>query len=122
MVKLLLKDYKKYFGKVVTHTTRFPRRDEVNGTDYHFITRETFQELLANDFFMEHSVVHGNFYGVSNDAWNVIRRANTIPILEIDIQGTRQMKAIANQRGLDPVCLFIAPPNISMLEERLLQR
>lgn len=69
LIRALLKDYSRFFHKVVTHTTRQPRPDEVNGTNYHYISREEFEDRIKNDQFIEWSFVHDNMYGVSINAW-----------------------------------------------------
>jgi guanylate kinase len=71
---------------------------------------------------MEWSTVHDNLYGISNHAWNLVQLTKTIPILEIDVQGARHIKSIEKQLGLSPTYVFIAPPSIDMLKERLLLR
>ncbi len=119
LVKALMKDWTKYFGKVVTHTTRKPRFDEVNGTHYYFTDLETFEALKAQDYFLETAVVHNNHYGMSRDAFVKIKNQRKISIMEIDIQGTKSIKAIASSLNLQPNYVFISPKHISLLEERL---
>lgn len=119
LVKALMKDWTKYFGKVVTHTTRKPRFDEVNGTHYHFTDLETFEALKLQDYFLETAVVHNNHYGMSRDAFLKIKNQRKISIMEIDIQGTKSIKAIASSLNLQPNYVFISPKHISLLEERL---
>eukprot|EP01035_Chromulina_nebulosa_P020667 gene20667-26795_t len=96
MIKALLKDYNKFFQKVITHTTRNPRPDEKNGTNYYYITKEEFVSRINRNEFIEWSKVHDNYYGVSVHAW-------------IDAQ----------QIGITPYYIFISPPNIDKLRERL---
>lgn len=119
LVKALMKDWTKYFGKVVTHTTRKPRFDEVNGTHYHFTSLERFEALKAQDYFLETAVVHNNHYGMSRDAFMKIKNQRKISIMEIDIQGTKSIKKIASALNLQPKYVFISPKHISFLEERL---
>lgn len=134
MIRSLLKDYSRFFQRVVTHTTRNPRSREVNQTDYHFVTRTLFRQLQnssvsalsssaeVHPFFVESAEVHDNLYGVSYEAWQNITRKTKIPIFEIDIQGAITFQALAPRYNITPVFVFIAPPNISLLEERLLFR
>jgi len=122
LVKSLMKDYRRFFYKVVTHTTRGPRPDEVNGTSYHFVPNATFHEMVRDGAFMEWAQVHDNFYGTSVEAWRVAQRAGKIPIFEIDVQGAKTMKSIASSYGLRPRYLFVAPPQVEKLRERLVDR
>jgi len=101
----------------VSHTTRSPRANEVDGKDYHFTDRATFQSMIAKGAFLEWAEVHGNLYGTSNAE---IDRARATPgcggmIFDIDYQGARQMRA---QRE-DIVGIFILPPSMEELERRL---
>ena len=122
LVKSLMKDYRRYFYKVVTHTTRGPRPDEVNGTSYHFVSNATFHAMVDDGAFMEWARVHDNFYGTSVEAWQVAQRAGKIPIFEIDVQGAKTMRAIAPKYNLRPHYLFVAPPELAKLRMRLIDR
>eukprot|EP01041_Mallomonas_annulata_P002977 gene2977-5840_t len=122
LIRALLKDYTRFFKKVVTHTCRSHRQDEVNGTNYHFITREEFLEKKSQGYFLEHATVHENLYGISYDEWKSVQKSSKIAILEIDIQGARTIKSMAKSLGITPKFLFIAPMNMSMLHERLTHR
>lgn len=102
----------------VSFTTRAPRHAEVDGRDYHFVTRETFLAMAARGDFLESAEVHGNLYGTSQP-WIDARRAEGRDIvLEIDWQGARQV------RGLIPeaVGVFILPPSLDALHRRLTSR
>lgn len=101
----------------VSHTTRKPRANEVDGKDYHFVTRDEFDELVAKDAFVEWAEVHGNCYGTSRAE---IERARSEPgvsgmIFDIDYQGARQIRA----KIPDVVSVFILPPSMIELERRL---
>jgi len=124
LVRELLNDYNRFFQKVVTHTTRQPRPDEVNGTSYHFVNNETFWKLFhGNDqFFAENAEVHNNHYGVSWSAWQKVTALKKIPILEVDIKGAKTIRNQAAGWNISPMYLFIAPPSIEMLAERLQRR
>ena len=116
LVKSLLYDYNRFFSKVVTHTTRKPRREEVNGTSYHFIQLDRYNELVSQEnYFVEHARVHNNFYGVSFASWESVTNAGKIPILEIDIQGAKVIHSKAASLGITPKFLFVAPPSLAML-------
>lgn len=101
----------------VSHTTRAPRANEVDGKDYHFIRRDEFDELVAKDAFVEWAHVHGNCYGTTRAE---IERAKAEPgcsgmIFDIDYQGARQIRA----KEPDVVSVFILPPSMIELERRL---
>ena len=101
----------------VSHTTRPPRANEVDGRDYHFVDREAFVELVAKGAFLEWAEVHGNLYGTSTAE---IDRARAAPgctgmIFDIDYQGARQIKSKVS----DVVAVFILPPSMQELERRL---
>jgi guanylate kinase len=102
----------------VSYTTRAPRAGEHDGRDYHFVNRETFIEMLNHGDFLESAEVYGNFYGTSQ-AWISNERARGRDILlEIDWQGAAQI------RGLFPeaISIFILPPSLAALEQRLVGR
>ena len=109
LVKSLLKDWKKYFHKVVTHTTRPSRPDEAEGVDYYFVSAETFDTLAKDNIFLEHAHVHNNRYGVSREAWKRAVEQRKIPILEIDIQGAQSIRKLAKEHQMKPVFVFISP-------------
>jgi guanylate kinase len=101
----------------VSHTTRAPRSNEVNGRDYHFVDRGRFVDLVGQEAFLEWAEVHGNLYGTSTAE---IDRARATPgctgmIFDIDYQGARQIKAKLD----DVVAAFILPPSMQELERRL---
>lgn len=101
----------------VSHTTRAPRGNEVDGRDYHFVDRGRFIELVAQGVFLEWAEVHGNLYGTSKAE---IERARatagcTGMIFDIDYQGARQIKAAVP----GAVSVFILPPSLAELERRL---
>ena len=99
----------------VSYTTRNPRAGERDGKDYHFVSRETFLEMAKRGEFLESAEVYGNFYGTSQ-TWISLEIAKDKDILlEIDWQGAAQV------RKLFPQCvsIFILPPSIEALEQRL---
>jgi guanylate kinase len=131
LVKSLLRDYTKYFGKVVTHTTRQPRPDEVNGTHYHFVDKDTFDGhcLSSSCFFLEHAQVHNNYYGVSRAAWESVVKQRKIPIFEVDVQGATTIKGLATTSSgsqdlgvFEPKFVFLSPNDLEMLRSRLENR
>lgn len=99
----------------VSYTTRQPRPGEINGKDYHFVSREAFLEMKANDEFLESAEVYGNFYGTSR-SWirQEIAKGRDI-LLEIDWQGAQQVR----QLFPESVHIFILPPSLEALAARL---
>lgn len=102
----------------VSHTTRPMRDGEINGKHYHFVDKETFEEGINSNLFLEHANVFGNYYGTSHTAINEQLSQGIDVILEIDWQGAQQIRKLApNTRSI-----FILPPSISELESRLVKR
>jgi guanylate kinase len=102
----------------ISHTTRKPRADEVNGTNYHFISVSEFQKMVSEDEFIEHAEVFENFYGTSKKLINDNLSNNIDVILEIDWQGARQVV----QNLPSAISIFILPPSKEALELRLKNR
>lgn len=102
----------------VSFTTRAPRAGEVDGIDYHFVDRADFDRRLAADEFLEWAEVHGNRYGTSRRWIEEQMTAGTDILLEIDWQGAAQVQRLFP----DAVGIFIAPPSIAELRERLVRR
>ncbi len=99
----------------VSATTRSPREGEVDGVSYHFLDGETFERWVAEDRFLEWDEHFGNKYGTLKDVVARERAAGRHVILEIDVMGAQHIK----QQVPDAVGIFIAPPSISVLHERL---
>ncbi|SBS24827.1 Guanylate kinase [Marinomonas spartinae] len=99
----------------VSHTTRAPRTGEEHGREYYFTSVEEFNAMIDQDVFFEHAQVFDNFYGTSKHAIFDMLKQGLDVILEIDWQGARQV------RNLYPnaIGLFILPPSLNALEERL---
>jgi len=101
----------------VSHTTRAPRPNEVDGRDYHFVDRAKFQTLVAQGAFLEWAEVHGNLYGTSVAEIDRARAEAGCSgmIFDIDYQGARQIRV----KKPDVVSVFILPPSMAELERRL---
>jgi guanylate kinase len=99
----------------VSATTRSPREGEMNGREYHFLSRADFDQRVANSEFIEHAEYAGNRYGTLRSELD--RPADAI-VLEIEIQGARQVRETLP----DAVQVFIAPPSLGALERRLVGR
>lgn len=104
--------------KSVSYTTRAPRSGEANGREYHFVSASEFENMVQSGDFLETAHVHGNRYGTSR-RWVLEQAAQGQDILlEIDWQGAAQVrKALA-----DTVGVFVLPPSLAVLEERLKKR
>uniref|UniRef100_UPI00398E3FD6 guanylate kinase-like isoform X2 n=2 Tax=Pristiophorus japonicus TaxID=55135 RepID=UPI00398E3FD6 len=118
LLKLLLKEYEHVFGFSVSHTTRNPRQGEENGKDYHFVTRDEMLRGIEAGEFIENAEFSGNRYGTSKAAVQAVQAKNQICILDIDMQGVRNIK----KTDLCPIYLSIQPPSFEILEERLRKR
>ena len=102
----------------VSDTTRAPRPGEENGRDYHFVDEATFLAMIEQDAFLEHAEVFGRRYGTGRAATQQALDSGLLVFLDIDWQGARQVKA-----KLPEACsIFISPPDISTLRQRLEQR
>jgi len=103
----------------ISHTTRKPRPAEVDGQDYHFISREEFAQRVTENAFVEWAEVHGNLYGTALAELDRCRREGRRGIVfDIDYQGARQIKA----RREDVISVFVLPPTMEELKERLRRR
>ena len=122
LIRRLLGEFPTRFGFSCSHTTRGPRPGEEEGIDYFYTTKETMLAEIAAGKFLEHATVHGNLYGTSFDAVRSVQDAGKICVLDIDIQGVISVKEAASKgkiRELKPLYVFIAPPSLEILEERL---
>ena len=99
----------------ISHTTRPPRPKEIDGYNYHFIDTAKFKQMQMAGVFMESAEVFGNFYGTSQEAVQKMLDEGHDVVLEIDWQGAEQIKA----RFPEAISIFILPPSISALKERL---
>ena len=103
----------------ISHTTRKPRPNEVNGKDYHFINKEEFDLLIKNNSFFEYAKIFDNFYGTSKEAVLDFLSKGKDVLFDIDWQGTQQLKKI---KEISLITFFVLPPNIEVLKNRLLNR
>ncbi len=106
-----------YFS--ISSTSREPRAGEKNGREYHFVSREEFEEGIENGDFLEYAIVHGNYYGTSLKPVKEALEQNKLVIFDIDVQGFH----LAKERMGDLITsAFIVPPSLSELEDRLNSR
>ena len=103
----------------ISHTTRKPRPNEVNGKDYYFVDKEEFNNLVKKNNFFEHAKIFDNYYGTLKQPVEKLLSNNKDVLFDIDWQGTQQLKKIKN---LSLITFFILPPNIKILRQRLLNR
>ena len=102
----------------ISYTTRPPRPNERNGKDYNFINRQDFEERILRGEFLEHAEVFGNYYGTSRLALDSAARQNKDLVLDIDVQGARQLKRALPEAST----IFVLPPSRAVLEQRLRTR
>lgn len=103
----------------VSHTTRAPRKNEIDGHDYHFVGRDDFEQQVGNGAFLEWAEVHGNLYGTSLGELDRARDEGRLGLMfDVDYQGARQIKA----KVPHAVGIFILPPSMGELERRLRAR
>jgi guanylate kinase len=98
-----------------SYTSRPPRGDEVDGVDYNFVSRARFEQMVANDEFLEWADVFGNLYGTAAAETGRCLESGNDVVLVIDVQGARKVRA----RGLPHVAIFVLPPSYQVLEQRL---
>jgi guanylate kinase len=101
--------------KSVSYTTRAPRAGERDGVHYHFVSREEFERMALRDDFLETAVVHDNRYGTSRKTVDAVCAAGQDVLLEIDWQGAAQVRKLVAAA----VSIFVLPPSLEALEERL---
>jgi guanylate kinase len=118
LVGMLMKAYPDDFAFSVSSTTRPPREGEQDGIHYHFTDVEAFQTAIENGKFIEHAQVHDNLYGTSAESVETIARSGRVCVLDIDIQGAELVRA----SDLNPYFIFIDPPSMELLEQRLRER
>ena len=102
----------------ISYTTRPPRGEEQQGREYHYVSIDAFQAMIANDEFLEWADVFGNYYGTARRSLEEATAQGRDLLLDIDVQGARQVRA----RMPDAVSIFILPPTPQVLEARLRDR
>ena len=103
----------------ISHTTRKSRLNEINGKDYHFVSKEEFNNLVRGNSFFEYANIFDNYYGtLKKPVLELLSRGKHV-LFDIDWQGTQQLEKIKN---LSLITFFILPPNIKILKQRLSNR
>lgn len=105
----------------ISATTRPMRPGEVDGVNYHFVTPEVFTELVETGRLLEHAHFAGNWYGTPRDPVEERLAAGADVLLEIEVQGARQVRAVPTL-GEQAVLIFLAPPSLAELNRRLIGR
>jgi len=112
----------------VSCTTRAPREGEEDGVDYHFITRDAFEQKIKAGDFLEHAIVHDNLYGTPRSEVLAAFSRGHHMLMDIDVQGARQIRRTLAEAPVDDplrcgfVDVFIAPPSLDALRQRLVAR
>jgi len=111
------------FAYSVSCTTRSPRAGEVDGSDYHFLSRADFEEKIAAGEFLEHAQVHGNYYGTLKSAVLDILHTGTDVLIDIDTQGAAMIRSNDNSEICDALAdIFLMPASMEVLRRRLTGR
>ncbi|KAF2894850.1 hypothetical protein ILUMI_11320 [Ignelater luminosus] len=118
LVRRLIGEYPDQLGFSVSHTTRKPREGEVDGVHYHFVDSNKMEDEIATGKFIESATFSGNMYGTSKAAIQNVCEQGKVCVLDIDVQGVKQVKNTI----LRPWYIFIKPPSIKSLEQRLRSR
>jgi guanylate kinase len=124
LIDMLLQEYPDIVYSI-SCTTREPRGEEEDGLDYHFLAKERFEELLGENAFIEHALVHGNYYGTLKAPISEVLAEGNSMILDIDVQGAAKVRDyVRSLPNNDPmkigyVDIFIMPPSIEELRARL---
>ena len=103
----------------VSHTTRKPRSNEIDGIDYYFTSKVEFEKLIKENNFYEHAEIFGNYYGTSKKLVKKLHEQNYDIVFDIDWQGT---KKLSQYKELRLIKIFILPPDKDELKKRLLKR
>jgi guanylate kinase len=102
-------------GYSISHTSRAPRHNETDGVDYHFVSKETFLQMIDAGAFVEWAEVYGHLYGTSTSGLKTQTENGLDIILDIDSQGAENIKKIFK----DSISIYILPPSIETLKQRL---
>ena len=102
----------------VSHTTRKPRPNEIDGVDYHFVSHDEFKRFIKEDKFYEYAKIFDNYYGTLKESVDQTIKNNDI-IFDIDWQGTQQLSKFKN---LKLIKIYLIPPNKEILKQRLIKR
>lgn len=114
LTNLLLEEDEK-LKRVITYTTRKKRKNEIDGVDYVFVTKEVFELMIKENAFLEYAIVHGNYYGTpKKETFELLNQGYDV-ILVIDVQGMKQIKSVIPEA----ISVFILPLSLKELESRM---
>lgn len=118
LMKALMKEYGDSYALSVSATTRNPRPGEMDGVDYFFVTKDKFEQMIAEDALIEYAQYVGNYYGTPKEYVQQQLDFGKNVILEIEIQGALKIK----EKFPDTVLMFVTAPNANELKNRLVGR
>eukprot|EP00759_Apiculatamorpha_spiralis_P018097 PhF_6_TR24413/c1_g1_i1/m.33778/K00942/E2.7.4.8, gmk; guanylate kinase len=126
IIAKLRQDFPNLFGTRISHTSRLPRKNEVDGVHYHFRKREEIEELIKQGLFMESTVVHGELYGTSKESVRKVLEENKICIFDITAAAVETIStyntAQPEKDRFQTRSMFLRPPDMSDLMKRLKER
>lgn len=114
-----MKEHPEAFAFSVSHTTRKPRANEIDGEHYHFVDYDEMKRMIKASEFIEHAQFGGNIYGTSKKSCDQISKSGKICVLDVELQGVKNLK---NNLNFDANYILILPPSLEKLEQRLRQR
>ena len=117
IIEMVRKDLKE-LGYSISHTTRAPRKGEIDGVHYYFVGKKQFEKMIQAQEFVEWAVVYNELYGTSISSVRSAQVSGKDVLLDLDMQGARQIK----KRFPDSTSIFIVPPSLQTLRERLEKR
>jgi guanylate kinase len=117
IIEMVRKDLKG-LGYSISHTTRAPRKGEIDGVHYYFVGKKKFEKMIQAQEFVEWAIVYNELYGTSISSVRSAQVSGKDVLLDLDIQGARQVK----KRFPDSTSIFIVPPSLKTLRERLEKR
>ena len=103
----------------ISHTTRKPRSNEIDGVDYHFVSKDKFENLIKENKFYEYAKIFDNYYGTSKQSVNKLHKENYDVVFDIDWQGTKQLSKFKN---LKLIKIFLIANKKEELKKRLIKR
>ncbi|KAI7697518.1 Guanylate kinase [Sarcoptes scabiei] len=118
LIQMLHQEFDSHLKFCVSHTTRKMRTDEEEGRSYYYIDRLTFEEMIANNEFVEYSMFSGNYYGTSYKELIDHENSNQVSLLDVDIRGVINLK----KNNLNAKFIFIRPPSMEFLNANLMKR
>lgn len=119
IIEKLKTEFPTNFAFSVSHTTRKPRAGEVDGEDYHFVSKAEFEKMIAENKFIEHASVHSNYYGTSQAALEKVSTAGRVAIVEIDVKGAKIFKEKLKATAMSAIFIFMKAPTLAELEKRI---